>query len=129
MASRPNILFIILDTQRRDRLGLYGHSADTSPNLDEFAEGATIFERAISPAQWTVPAHGSIFTGLYPSTHQLTQAFQQMSGEHPMLAEILQVADYHTVAFCNNPLLGILDHGLQRGFDAFYNYADRKSVV
>jgi uncharacterized sulfatase len=123
MVSRPNILFIILDTQRRDRLGLYGHGVDTSPNLDDFSHGTTIFERAIAPAQWTVPAHGSMFTGLYPSTHQLTQAFQQMSGEHPTLAEILQVEDYHTVAFCNNPLLGVLEHGLQRGFDAFYNYA------
>ena len=94
MASQPNILFIILDTQRRDRLGIYGHQVDTSPNLDEFAQNTTIFERGISPAQWTIPAHASIFTGLYPSTHQLTQAFQQISGEHPTLAEILQVADY-----------------------------------
>lgn len=121
--ARPNILFIILDTQRRDRLSLYGHHVDTSPNLDEFAQGATIFERAISPAQWTIPAHASMFTGLYPSTHQLTQAFHKMNGEHPTLAEILQVEDYHTVAFCNNPLLGVLEHGLQRGFDSFYNYA------
>ena len=44
-----------------------------------------------------------------------------MGGEHPTLAEILQVSDYHTVAFCNNPLLGVLDHGLQRGFEHFYN--------
>jgi arylsulfatase A-like enzyme len=122
-ASRPNILFIVLDTQRRDRLSLYGHRVDTSPNFDEFAQGATIFERAVAPAQWTVPAHASMFTGVYPSTHQLTQAFQQLSNAHPTLAEILQVADYHTVAFCNNPLLGLLNHGLQRGFENFYNYA------
>jgi uncharacterized sulfatase len=120
---QPNILFIVLDTQRRDRLSLYGHSSDTSPNLDHFAQGATIFERAVAPAQWTIPAHASFFTGTYPSTHQLTQAFQQLSGLHPTLAEILQVEGYHTAAFCNNPLLGVLDHGLQRGFDAFYNYA------
>lgn len=123
MASSPNILFIVLDTQRRDRLSLYGHDVDTSPHLDNFSQDATIFERAISPAQWTIPSHASMFTGLYPGTHQLTQAFQQLSGTHPTLAEIMQVADYHTVAFCNNPLLGILNHGLQRGFEHFYNYA------
>lgn len=121
--SRPNILFIVLDTQRRDRLSLYGHTRDTSPNLDAFAQEATVFERAVSPAQWTIPAHGSLFTGTYPSTHQVTQAFQRLSGSHPTLAEILHVADYHTVAFCNNPLLGVLDHDLQRGFAEFYNYA------
>lgn len=123
MSAKPNILVIVLDTQRRDRLSLYGHEQETSPHLDAFAQGATTFERAVSPAQWTIPAHGSMFTGLYPSEHQLTQAFQQLGGEHPTLAEIMQVDGYHTVAFCNNPLLGVLDHGLQRGFQDFYNYA------
>ena len=120
---KPNVLFIILDTQRRDRLSLYDNRIETSPNLDEFAQNATIYERGIAPAQWTIPAHGSMFTGVYPTTHQLTQAYQKLSGSHPTLAEIMQMADYHTVAFCNNPLLGLLDHDLQRGFDGFYNYA------
>lgn len=124
---KPNVLFIILDTQRRDRLSLYNNRVETSPNLDEFAQSATIYERGIAPAQWTIPAHGSMFTGVYPTTHQLTQAYQKLSGSHPTLAEILQVADYHTVAFCNNPLLGLLDHNLQRGFDGFYNYAGAAS--
>ncbi|MEO1644694.1 MAG: sulfatase [Chloroflexota bacterium] len=122
-SAQPNILFIVLDTQRRDRLSLYGHDADTSPNLDAFAQDATIFERAVSPAQWTIPAHASMFTGVYPSTHQVTQAFQRLSGAQPTLAEIMSVADYHTVAFCNNPLLGLLEHNIQRGFQEFYNYA------
>lgn len=123
MASQPNILFIILDTQRRDKLSLYGHTVDTSPNLDNFAQNASIFERAVAPAQWTIPAHASLFTGVYPSTHQLTQAYQKLSGAHPTIAEILQVADYETVAFCNNPLLGLLEHDMQRGFNQFFNYS------
>lgn len=123
MTARPNILFIILDTLRRDHLGIYGYPRQTSPHLDYFAQDATIFNRAISPAQWTIPAHSSLFTGTYPSTHGLHQAYQRLSGSHPTLAEILQMADYHTVAFCNNPLLGILETDLQRGFDHFFNYA------
>lgn len=122
-SAQPDILLIVLDTQRRDRLSLYGHELETSPHLDEFAQGATIFERAIAPAQWTIPAHGSIFTGLYPNSHQLTQAYQQLAPGYPTLAELLRVNGYHTVAFCNNPMLGVLDNGLQKGFDHFYNYA------
>jgi len=121
--TRPNILFIVLDTQRRDRLSLYGHTRETSPYLDEFARDATLFERAVAPAQWTIPAHGSLFTGLYPNTHELTQAHQTLGEGHITLAEYLQAAGYHTVAFCNNPMLGILDNGLQRGFHHFYNYS------
>jgi arylsulfatase A-like enzyme len=120
---KPNILLIILDTLRRDRLSAYGHTRETSPEFDAFAARATLFERAIAPAQWTVPSHGSMFTGLYPSAHQLTQANGVLSGAHPMLAEILHGAGYHTAAFCNNPLVGVLNNGLQRGFEHFYNYA------
>ena len=120
---KPNILLIILDTLRRDRLSLYGHMRQTSPALDAFAARATVFDRAVAPAQWTVPAHGSLFTGLYPGGHGLTQGYHQLSGLHPTLAEILRAGGYETVGFCNNPLVGVLDNGLQRGFDHFYNYA------
>ncbi|RMG81500.1 MAG: sulfatase [Chloroflexi bacterium] len=121
--TAPNVLLIILDTQRRDRLSVYGHQRDTSPALADFAARATVFERAISPAQWTVPAHASLFTGLYPSTHGLTQANGRLTDDLPTLAEILRRNNYHTVGFCNNPLVGVLDNGLQRGFNEFYNYA------
>ncbi len=123
MPTRPNILFIVLDTLRRDRLSIYGHARETSPEFDAFAAQATLFERAVAPAQWTIPSHASMFTGLPASTHGVTEASSQLSGLYPTLAEILQVAGYKTAAFCNNPLLGTLNHGLQRGFSEFYNYA------
>jgi uncharacterized sulfatase len=124
MTSKPpNILFIVLDTTRRDRLSAYGNRRETSPELDRFAAGATVFERAVAAAQWTIPSHTSMFTGLYPSTHQVTQADSRLSGAYPTLAEILRGAGYHTAAFCNNPLVGVLNNGLQRGFERFYNYA------
>jgi len=121
--QRPNILLVVLDTTRRDRLSLYGHAASTSPNLDAFAAGATRYDRAIAAAQWTVPSHASMFTGLYPATHGVTQSTSAISGMHPTAPEILRGAGYQTVAFCNNPLVGVLNNGLQRGFERFYNYA------
>lgn len=123
MPQKPNILLIILDTLRRDHLSSYGYSRETSPYLDEFSTQATVFDRAIAPAQWTVPSHASMFTGLYPSTHQLTQAGGKLSGSYPTLAEILQVDGYHTVGFSNNPLVGVVDNDLTRGFGEFYNYS------
>lgn len=123
MQKRPNILFIVLDTLRRDRLSIYGHHRETSPHFDAFAAKATLFERAIAPAQWTIPSHASMFTGLPASTHRVTEASSRLSGMHPTVAEILQLAGYRTIALCNNPLLGSLNHGLQRGFGEFYEYA------
>lgn len=122
--TQPDILLIVLDTTRRDRLSIYNPSVgETSPAFDAFADRATLFERAVAPAQWTIPAHASMFTGLYPTTHQLTQADRRLSGSYPALAEILQADGYDTVGFCNNPLVGVLENGLSRGFERFYNYA------
>ncbi len=128
LGERPNILLIVLDTQRADRLSCYWSAAErakrplTSPNLDRLASEAVLFERAIAPAQWTIPSHASLFTGEYPSTHQTVQADVELSPSFPTLAELLKLSGYSTVGFCNNPLVGILKNGLRRGFDTFYNY-------
>lgn len=120
--KQPDILFIVLDTQRADRLGCYGHEKADTPNLDALAANGVLFEQAISPAQWTIPSHASMFTGRYPTTHQVLQSNQSLSPDLPHLAEVLRAAGYETVGFCNNPLVGILNNGFKRGFDKFYNY-------
>ena len=120
--TRPDILMIVLDTLRADRLSCYGYQRETSPHLDEFARGGVLYERAISTAQWTIPAHASLFTGEYPTTHMVNQIHNKLSGRLITLAETLQDAGYHTVGFCNNPLLGVVENGLDRGFEEFYNY-------
>ncbi|MCB9419408.1 MAG: sulfatase [Ardenticatenaceae bacterium] len=122
MQSRPDIIFIVLDTQRADRLGCYGHETAVTPHLDQFARQSVLFEQAISPAQWTIPSHASMFTGLYPTTHQVTQSSQSLGPDTPHLAELLAGQGYETIGFCNNPLVGILNNGFKRGFKTFYNY-------
>ena len=120
--NQPDIIFVVLDTQRADRLGVYGHHRNISPNIDHFAGEGVLFEQAISPAQWTIPSHASMFTGRYPTAHQVTQSSHSLSPDLPHLAEVMQAAGYETVGFCNNPLVGILNNGFKRGFDTFYNY-------
>lgn len=118
----PDVLLIVLDTLRADRLSCYDYARPTSPHLDAFAEGGVLFERGVSPAQWTIPAHASLFTGEYPTTHGTTQIYDRHSPAWPTLAEYLQKMGYATLGFCNNPLLGVVDNHLDRGFEAFYNY-------
>lgn len=121
-ASRPDILLIVLDTLRADHLSCYGYPRPTSPHLDCFAASGVLFERAISPAQWTIPAHASLFTGEYPTTHMTAQIHDRHNPNLVSLAGLLQEGGYQTVGFCNNPLLGVVDNGLDRDFEAFYNY-------
>jgi arylsulfatase A-like enzyme len=117
-----DIIFLVLDTQRADRLSCYGYPFDTSPNLDAFGREATIFEQAVSPAQWTVPSHASMFTGLYPSEHSMWQFNSKLPDRIPTLAERLRDVGYFAAAFSNNPLIGAVENGLQRGFDKIINY-------
>ena len=65
--SLPDVVLIILDTTRRDRLSLYGHDRPTTPNLDRFAAAAQVYEDAWSVSPWTAPSHASLFTGMLPA--------------------------------------------------------------
>lgn len=122
MAS-PDIVFLVLDTQRADRLSCYGYPQETSPAIDRLASEATQFQSAIAPAQWTIPSHASMFTGVYPSIHQTVQSYSVLPATLPTLAERLQGGGYYTAAFCNNPLVGVINNGLRRGFYSFLNYS------
>lgn len=123
MTSQPDIVLLVLDTQRADRLSSYGYQAETSPRLDAFAAESTLFRHAISPAQWTIPSHASLFTGLYPSVHNTRQSYSVLPKETLTIAERLGRGGYFTAAYCNNPLVGVVDNGLRRGFASFLNYA------
>jgi len=118
----PNVVLIVLDTHRYDRVSSYGYERKTTPNLDDFGRQATLFENGISPAQWTIPAHASMFTGEYPTTHQTIQAHYRLDSRFDVLATLLAANGYQTIGFCNNPLVGVLNNGLKRGFETFYNY-------
>jgi arylsulfatase A-like enzyme len=68
-SGRANVVLITLDTVRADHLSLYGYARDTSPYLQQFARGATVYTRAIAASDMTLASHASIFTGLYASQH------------------------------------------------------------
>jgi len=117
-----NVILVVLDTHRFDRLGSYGYNKPTSPNLDSFASECLFFEQAIAPGQWTIPSHASMFTGEVPAVHGTLQADDALPREFQTLASRLSERGIHATGFCNNPLVGVLQNGFKRGFDHFYNY-------
>ena len=114
--TRPPIVLYVIDTLRRDRLGCYGYPRPTSPHLDAFAEGATLFERAVGQSSWTMASMASAFTGTWPATHGVLSWQHRLAPEALTLAEILQTEGYRTAAFVANPLVG-KGYGFQQGFD------------
>src|SRR5262245_4356861 len=67
-----NVVLISVDTLRADHVGAYGYTRPTTPNIDELARRAVVFNDAVSQSSWTRPAHASMLTGLYPSEHGIT---------------------------------------------------------
>ena len=65
----PNVVIYVVDALRADRLGCYNKGIQTSPNIDAFAQNATIFKNGYAPASWTKASVASIFTGAYPPAH------------------------------------------------------------
>jgi len=114
-AARPDVILVVMDTLRADRLSLYGHHRDTSPRIDAFAADARVFERAISPAPWTPSGHASLFTGLLPAEHGTDGDYTAFLPPDRCLAERLRDAGYATAALVNNPKLDP-SMGWARGF-------------
>jgi arylsulfatase A-like enzyme len=114
----PDIVLVVLDTVRADRLSCYGYERPTTPRIDALCKRGIRFENAFSTSSWTLPAHASLFTGLYPIEHGATQENTRLGTGPSTLADILGARGYATFAASANPLVSA-NTGLDRGFDVF----------
>ncbi len=118
-AAHDNILLITLDTTRADHLGSYGLARARTRHLDRLASEGVRFEWAFSPAPITLPAHASIFTGLYPFEHGVRNNGNFYLGDRfDTLTTVLAGQGYRTAAFVS---AFVLDrrYGLGRGFEVY----------
>ena len=85
--------------------------------LTDLRNEAVRFDHTASVAPWTLPAHASLFTGLYPWKHGTHgRGALELAGDHPVLAELLRSAGYRTLCLSANAFLGP-ESGFGRGFD------------
>jgi len=114
--ERPNVLWIVWDTVRADRLSLYGHDRATTPNLDRWAADARVFENCSSIAGYTIPSHASMFTGLLPSDHCVHNDATHLDDRFSTMAEVLRATGYRTYLYSANPNVSESTN-FQQGFD------------
>jgi arylsulfatase len=117
-APPPNLLFVLVDTLRADRLPLYGHPGPTAPRLAELAARGVLFERVIAPSSWTKTSMASILTGRAPDRHGVLGVSDVLPGDLVTLAEAFSAAGYRTLAVNSNPWLAER-FGFAAGFDVF----------
>ncbi|MFO0960684.1 MAG: sulfatase [Isosphaeraceae bacterium] len=120
-SESPSLIWIVLDTTRADRLGLYGYERDTTPHLTRWAARGITFDDARSPATWTLPSHVTMFTGLWPSEHG-ARVNRRYSGRQPTIAEFLGDRGYTTGGFVANTGMCNSIYGVGRGFDTYVEF-------
>lgn len=116
-AGQPNVLLIVLDTVRADRLSLYGYARGTTPFLARLGEQSTVFTQAISTSSWTLPSHASLFTGLSP--HQHGAHGDRLRTQDATIAEVFAAHGYRTAGFTANTIMTQRRTGLDRGFQHY----------
>jgi len=117
-APGSNVILVTIDTLRADHLGCYGYERATSPRIDELAARSVVFERAVSTSSWTLPAHASLLTGLYPAEHGVQTDVNAMPASAVTLAELLGEHGYQTFAAVSHVYLSTR-WGFDTGFDRF----------
>jgi arylsulfatase A-like enzyme len=105
---------------------LLGPDAPDLPEIRRFAERAVVFESAVSPSPWTLPAHASLMTGLYPDRHGATHRWNTLAGDIPTLAGRLAGAGYVTAGFTDGIYVS-RRYGMANGFHVFNSWRHPES--
>lgn len=118
--QHPDVILVVVDTLRADRMSLHGYARATTPKLDAFAQSGAVFEACQAASSWTLPSMSMLFAGAYDGRNS-----GQMDQAWPTLAESFQGAGYTTGAVVANPILGTtvepgtFGAGFRRSFDHY----------
>jgi arylsulfatase A-like enzyme len=135
-ASRPSLILISIDCLRADHVGIYGYRKGTTPQLDELGKEAVVFRRAASASSWTIPSHMSMFTGLPPFLHGVSESqdrywagtARRLAPSVPYLAEILAREGYTTAGAVSSVAMSPV-YGFERGFGVYRLHAANAGEV
>jgi arylsulfatase A-like enzyme len=116
----PDVVLVVIDTLRADRLGAYGHDRPTSPAIDALAARGLRFERAYAQSGWTLTSMASLLSGTLPHVHGVLRhtgedRYGALDARFTTLAEALGAGGYQTGAVLNNSFLAPV-FGLNQGF-------------
>ncbi len=113
-----NVLFILTDTLRAQRLHTYGYSRETSPTFDYMASTGVRFARHLAQSSWTKCSMASLWTGLYPQRTGVLRSPHATPEGALMPAEILREAGFRTAGLWRNGWVAP-SFGFNQGFEVY----------
>ncbi len=101
----PNVIVIVYDAWSQHHVSLYGYPRPTMPNLEKFAERATVYHNHYSPGTYTVTGASSLLTGMHPWTHRAFQLGAGITASHAGHNIFSTLSSTHsTFAYAQNKL-------------------------
>ena len=123
------VVVVSIDTLRRDHVSVYGYGRRTTPTLEALGKEGVVFEDAVTTAPWTLPAHASLLTSLYPSAHGAVDLRRGLPDDVSSLPNVLQQKGFFTQAVVSHLYLS-KQYGFDHGFDRhWYRYDARAEPV
>jgi arylsulfatase A-like enzyme len=119
-SKRPNVIVVLADTLRFDRLVSYAPNVPLGSHIDALARDGVVFERVHSSSTWTRTAVASLFTGLEAAGHGVLSRTDALPPSLDGLPRALQRAGYRTFAWSTNPNV-LPVWGFDAGFDVFHD--------
>lgn len=113
-----NLLFILVDTLRADRIHSYGYERETSPWMDDLARTGVRFARVQSQSSWTKSSMASLWTATYPVRNGILRWGHGLPEEAPLPAERLQEAGFRTAGIFRNGWVSA-NFGFGQGFQDY----------
>lgn len=127
-ATGPNVVLIVLDALRADRVEAERGGVPVMPHLAQFAQESAYYPNAVTQCTWTRPSMATLFTSLHVDTHQVyfstdpNDPAQPKSDALPAaletMASYLRARGYGTAAVQTNVNL-IEEFGFAAGFDRY----------
>lgn len=132
-----NVVLVIADTLRADKLSVQGGPPGATPHLDALAAASVRFARANAHAPWTLPSIASLLTSLHPLEHGAGGRVPKFTGLDPSvttLPDVLRARGLQSHAIVNVTFLDPKSFGVTRGFDAvdqvsFENNVDLRAAT
>lgn len=124
-ATRPNLLLIVADALRADRLGAYGSTRGLTPFLDSVAARGIVFENAYSASSWTNPSVASLLTSRRAWQHGVNSPSSVLAADETTLAEVLAEHGYATSGHTANFIFGE-GNGFAQGFGTWTTLLERQ---
>jgi arylsulfatase A-like enzyme len=119
-ASRPNILFVMVDEMRWDAMGSEKHPVVDTPNLDKLAKQGTRFSQAYTVAPVCSPSRACTFTGRCADVIGVTTNGIPANQGEIFLPTILKHHGYHTAI---SGKLHYTPNRFDYGFDQFWSFS------